>query len=414
MSPDDRVAPTGGEPAGGPSTVTVVGIGADGWAGLPEPARALVQDATTLIAGHRLLADLPTVAGQQRLFWPSPLRAGLPDLLATLDGGPVVALASGDPLVSGVGTLLIELLGADRVRIHPAVSSVALARARLGWSAESVGVVSVVGRNPHLVVREFAPGRRLIVLSSDERTPERVAALLVGAGYGDSELTVLGDLGTRAESRVTSRAADWSGPAPRLNVICLELTGPLLAGWVPGLPDDCYEHDGQLTKRDLRAGALARLAPVPGQHLWDVGAGAGSIGIEWMRAHPTCTATAIESHSERAERIVRNAVRLGVPGLRVVTGSAPAALADLPAPDAIFIGGGATVPGLLDACLAALPIGGRLVAQGVTVQTEQLLAERQQQHGGELTRVAVEVAGPLGSQTGWTPLRTVTRWAISG
>lgn len=391
-------------------TVTVVGIGADGWSGVPKSVRDLVHNAAVVLGGERHLELLPDVDTQRRLPWPSPLRVGLPALLAGLDGD-VVALASGDPLVSGIGTTLIDVLGADRVVIHPAVSSIALARARLGWAAESCAVVSLVGRDAALVLRELAPGRRVLLLSSDETTPAQVASLLTQSGYGASTLHVLGDLGAPSETHVSGAAADWAGPSPRLHVLALDLVGPHLFGWSAGLPDNAFEHDGQLTKRDLRASALARLAPTPGGHLWDVGAGAGSIGIEWMRAHPTCRATAIEGNPDRASRIARNAARLGVPGLDVVTGRAPDALTDLSAPDAIFVGGGATVPGVLDACVAALSPGGRLVVHGVTLETEQTLAQAFRQYGGELTRIAVETAAPVGSFTGWTPARTVTQWA---
>ena len=393
--------------------VTVVGVGADGWAGLPDPLRDIVLGAAVVVGGERHLGLLPDVTGQRRLAWPSPLRAGLPDFVADLATETVVAMASGDPLVSGIGTTLIEVLGHDRVLIHPAVSSVALARARLGWPAESCAVVSLVGRDTALVLRELAPGRRVLVLSSDEHTPARVASLLTEVGYGASILHVLGDLGAPDESQVTGAARHWSGASPRLHVLALELAGPAVAGWATGLPDDAFEHDGQLTKRDLRAAALARLAPVPGEHLWDIGAGAGSIGIEWMRAHPSCRATAVEGDDERAARISRNAARLGVPGLAVVTGRAPGALDGLRPPDAIFVGGGATTPGVLEACLAALSPGGRLVVHGVTIETEQLLTRGYGEHGGELTRIAVETAAPVGTFTGWTPARTVTQWAYT-
>ena len=393
--------------------ITVVGIGADGWAGLPDRLRRLVLDAPVVLGGRRHLDLLPPAPGQRRQPWPAPLREGLPQLLDELAGTPVVALASGDPLVSGIGTTLLDLLGRDAVRVEPGVSSVALARAELGWPAESCAVVSLVGRPPSLVLRELAPGRRVLVLSSDEHTPAEVARLLTQAGYGGSAMHVLGDLGDAAQSRRDGTAATWAGPAPRLHVLGLELAGPHRGGWVAGLPDDAFEHDGQLTKRDLRASALSRLAPVPGAHLWDVGAGAGSVGIEWMRAHPSCSAVAVEAHGGRAVRIGRNAEALGVPGLRVVQGEAPGALAGLDPPDAVFVGGGATTPGVLDACLTALRAGGRLVVHGVTLETERVLAEQHQQWGGELTRIAVEVAAPIGSYTGWTPLRTVTQWAFT-
>lgn len=371
-----------------------------------------------MLGGRRHLELLPDVPGQRREAWPSPLRDGLPGLLASLDGEPhVVALASGDPLVSGIATTLIDLLGRDQVEVLPAVSSVALARAEMRWAAESCSVVSLVGRDVSLLRRELAPGRRVLVLSSDEQTPALVARLLVDSGYGDSELTVLGDLGGPSRtsaafdraSVLAAREADF----PRLNVVAVECAGPNVGGWVAGLPDHAFEHDGQLTKRDLRASALARLAPTPGEHLWDVGAGAGSVGIEWMRAHPSCATTAVEADAQRAARISRNAAHLGVPGLEVVHGRAPGALAGLRPPDAIFVGGGATRAGVIDACLAALPPGGRLVVHGVTLETEHLLGRLHAEHGGELTRIAVETAAPIGGFTGWTPARAVTQWALT-
>ncbi|MEB3019852.1 precorrin-6y C5,15-methyltransferase (decarboxylating) subunit CbiE [[Mycobacterium] crassicus] len=391
--------------------LTVVGIGADGWAGLPGPVRETVLAADVVIGAPRHLDLLPAVAGQQRHSWPTPLRAGLPALFDGLAGQRVVALASGDPLLSGVGSTLIELFGADQVTVVPAVSSVTLARARLGWPAESVAVIRA--GDVHAVLRELAPGRRVLVLSADETTPERLAALLVDRGYGASRMVVLGDLGGAAESRHELTAETFTGDMPRLNIVAVELAGPLLTGWAPGLPDDAYDHDGQLTKRDLRASALARLAPAPGQLLWDVGAGAGSVGIEWMRAHPTCRAVAVEANQERAQRISGNARNLGVPALQVVHGPAPQALADLPAPNAVFIGGGLSRPGVLAACLAALGPGGRLVAHAVTLETEALLVTDYREHGGELTRIHVEHAAPLGSFTGWTPGRAVTQWALT-
>ena len=391
--------------------LTVVGIGADGWAGLPDAARALIQHAEVVLGAPRHLDMLPQVSGQRRAPWPSPLRAALPAVIESIDARHVVALASGDPMLSGVGTTLIDLLGADRVTVLPHVSSPALARARLGWSAESTAVVSVVGRDVHAVLRELAPGRRVLVLSSDEHTPGELAALLARRGYGSSRMVVLGELGSATETRTETTPATFDGTAPRLNIVALELAGPIETSWATGITDDLFENDGQLTKRDLRAAALARLLPVPGQLLWDIGAGAGSVGIEWMRAHPMCRTIAVEADATRAERIARNARNLGVPSLQVVHGSAPDALAGLPAPNAVFIGGGATRPGVLDACIAVLAPAGRLVVHGVTVETEMLLGRARSEHGGELTRIHVERAAPVGSFTGWTPGRAVTQWA---
>lgn len=395
-------------------SVTVVGIGADGWAGLPNTSRTLVTDAEVLLGGERHLGLVPDVAGQVRRPWPRPLD-GLADLLADHSEQRVVALASGDPLVSGIGTTLIDLLGPDRVTVVPAVSSVALARARMRWSAEETEVVTLVGRDPDVLHRELAPGRRLLVLSSDESTPRLVAEILTADGYQDSRLTILGNLGAETETRLEAGAAGFADAVldiPRLHVLAVEVAGTGHSSWAPGLPDDAFSHDGQLTKRDLRASALARLAPRPGQLLWDVGAGAGSVGIEWLRAHRNCRAIAVESHTDRAQRITDNARLLGVPQLQVVTGTAPDALDGLPRPDAIFVGGGATAPGLLDRCREALAPGGRLVVHGVTLETEQVLVAAHTEHGGELTRIAVEHAAPLGGRfTGWEPARAVTQWA---
>ncbi|PVG84374.1 cobalamin biosynthesis bifunctional protein CbiET [Nocardioides gansuensis] len=391
--------------------VTVVGIGADGWAGLAPRSQQLVTAAAAVVGGARHLALLPPVDGQARLPLPSPLRSGLRPLLEEHAAhGGVVVLASGDPLVSGIASTLLELGVA--VAVEPAVSSVALARARMGWPAETVTVLSLVGRPVARLARLLAPGRRVLVLSADGSTPAAVAGLLVEAGYGDSELSVLSDLGAETESRVDSTAAGWSGQAPSLNVVALSMAGPVVGSLTGGLPDDAFEHDGQLTRRDVRASALARLAPQPGQLLWDVGAGAGSIGIEWSRADAACRAVAVEADPERAARIARNAERLGVPDLQVLHGRAPDALAGLAAPDAVFVGGGATRDGVVDACLAALRPGGRLVVHGVTLETEALLARLHAEHGGELTRISVETVAPIGSFRGWTPARAVTQWSL--
>jgi precorrin-6Y C5,15-methyltransferase (decarboxylating) len=395
--------------------VSVVGVGADGWSGLAEASREVVLRADVLLGGRRHLQLVPE-SSAVREPWPSPLLPSLPELFERYDGRRVVVLASGDPLVSGIATEIVALLGPSQVEVHPAPSSVSLARARLGWSAESSDVVTLVGRDPDAVRRYFSPGRRLIVLSSDGSTPFLVAAMLVQEGYGESRLTVLGDLGSKAESRTDGTATSWRvASSPALNIICVEVVaGPStrVLATVPGLPDDAFEHDGQLTKRDLRAVALSRLAPAPGELLWDVGAGAGSISVEWMRTDPRCRAVAVEAVAERAERVRRNAHRLGVPRLEVLHGSAPTALQGLPTPDAVFVGGAATEDGVLELCWDRLRPGGRLVAHAVTRETETVLTSWHEKVGGELTRVSVEHAEPLGSFTSWRPARAVVQWAV--
>jgi precorrin-6Y C5,15-methyltransferase (decarboxylating) len=340
----------------------------------------------------------------------------LPQLLADHEHTRTVVLASGDPLVAGIGTTLVELFGPTAVRVHPAVSSVALARARMSWPAETVEVVRVVQPAADEIRRLLTPARRLVVLSRDARTPAAVARVLVDAGFGPSPMAVLSHLGGPQESRRDGLAQRWDDgrPVPDLNLVCVTCApayaSPLWSS-APGLPDNAYEHDGQLTKRDVRAAALAQLMPVPGQLLWDVGAGAGSVAIEWLRSHPTCRAVAVERDPDRAVRIARNAARLGVPALEVLTGAAPEALRDLPRPDAAFVGGGACGD-TLEQVWQALDGGGRLVAHAVTVETEQLLVDQWRSHGGQLTRLSVEQLEPLGDYAGWRPARAVVQWSV--
>jgi precorrin-6Y C5,15-methyltransferase (decarboxylating) len=408
-APGPASAPTG-------SPVVVVGIGADGWQGLPAASRTVVEGAHVLLGSPRQLALVPAAVAAERVSWPSPLSDALPGFVEQFAGRTTVVLASGDPMLSGIGTTLTRLLGHDRVRVLPAPSSLSLACARLGWAVEDTAVVTLVGRPVELLHPHVQPGRRLLVLGSDAGTPAEVATLLSGRGFGSSTLTVLGDLGGSGESVVSGMAATWSRPTPALAVTAVECSadpGTVPLPTTPGLPDGVYESDGQLTRSDVRAVTLARLAPVPGGLLWDVGAGAGSIGIEWMRVHPSSRAVAIESSPERAARITRNAHRLGVPYLEVVTGRAPEALAGLSRPDAVFIGGGVTVAGLPEACWDALSSGGRLVANAVTVESEAVLAGWFGRVGGDLVRIGVQHAEPVGRFTGWKPAMPVTIWSVT-
>jgi precorrin-6Y C5,15-methyltransferase (decarboxylating) len=314
----------------------------------------------------------------------------------------------------GIGATLARLVGPARLRVLPHPSSATLAAARLGWPLAGIEVVSLVTAEPAVLRRALNPGRRLLVLSRDAGTPAVVAALLADAGFGDATVTVLEQLGGPAERTFAARAHSWSFPAgDPLNVVAVDCGEGPSTPIVPGLPDDAYETDGQLTKREVRAVTSALLAPVPGALLWDVGAGSGSIGIEWMRSHPDCRAIAVESSPARVETIRRNAFSLGVPGLTVVEGAAPSALAGLPAPDTIFVGGGVTRDGVLDACLAALRPGGRLVANAVTVESEAVLAAAYGKLGGELTRVTVNRGSPVGGFTGWRAMMPVTIWAVT-
>ncbi|MDX3129455.1 precorrin-6y C5,15-methyltransferase (decarboxylating) subunit CbiE [Streptomyces europaeiscabiei] len=403
---------------GPPYAVTVVGLGADGWRGVPDASRAALRDAEVLIGGPRQLDLLPPECAGERIAWPSPLRPAVPALLAAHAGRRIAVLASGDPMFYGIGRALAEEAG-DRLRVLPHPSSVSYAAARLGWPLEDVEVVTLVGRPAARLAAALHEGRRLLVLSADAGTPAEVAALLRDRGFGPSRMRVLEQLGgERERTSAETTADDWARthpPGDPLNIVaveCRRAPDTLRLGAAPGLPDEAYEHDGQLTKRYVRAATLAALAPAPGELLWDVGGGSGSIAVEWMRTHPSCRAVTVERDPVRAERITRNADRLGVPGLRVVIGAAPGALAELPQPDAVFIGGGLTAPGLLDACLRALPPGGRLVANTVTLESEALLAAAHRRHGGELVRLAVAHTVPVGGFTGWRQAMPVTQWAV--
>ena len=394
--------------------VDVVGLPAVGWSGLGETERDLVTGAEVLLGAPRHLGLVPAVDGQERHPWPSPLRPELPAFLDGFAGRRVVALASGDPLVHGIGGTLVDLLGVDAVRVHPAVSSVALAGARMGWDAATFDVVRIASDGAQEVRGLVAPGRRLVALSRDAGSPAAVAAVLAEAGFGLSVVTVLGDLGTPLESRRETLAATGVDDAPALNVVCVACATdqPGADGSpVPGLPDEAYENDGQLSKRAVRAAALAHLRPSEGELLWDLGAGAGSVAIEWCRAVGSARAIAVERDGERAARITRNARRLGVPGLQVVSGVNADALTWLPAPDAVFVGGGADT-GLLHTVLTMVKPGGRLVVHAVTVETEVLLLDLHARLGGELTRISVETLGPLGRFRGWVPARPVTQWSL--
>ncbi|MFC9394042.1 precorrin-6y C5,15-methyltransferase (decarboxylating) subunit CbiE [Streptomyces sp. NPDC057027] len=400
------------------SVVSVVGIGADGWDGLPESARRALRGAEVLLGAPRQLGLLPEDdCPGERIAWPSPLRPAVPGLLAAHEGRAIAVLASGDPSFHGIARTLAETVGADRLRIHPHPSSVSYACARLGWPLEAVETLSLVARPLAALSAALHEGRRLLVLSEGADTAARVAELLRDTGWGGTRVRVLEQLGGPAERLLDGTAADW--PHERtdpLNVLALDCArdpGTLRLGAAPGLPDEAYEHDGQLTKRYVRAATLAALAPAPGELLWDVGGGSGSIGVEWMRTHRSCRAIAVEKSPERAARITRNATALGVPGLKVVTGPAPAALSGLETPSAVFIGGGLTAPGLLDTCWEALPPGGRLVANTVTLESEALLARWYGRHGGELIRLAVSTAVPVGGFTGWRQAMPVTQWSVT-
>jgi precorrin-6Y C5,15-methyltransferase (decarboxylating) len=389
--------------------LTVVGIGEDGFNGLGKQARRALLGASRIFGSPRQLALLPRCVVGERLLWPTPF--SLAPVLAQR-GEPVCVLASGDPMFFGVGASLARQVPASEMRVLSMPSSCALAAARLGWPLQDVQVVSVVARPLAALNAHLHSGARLLVLSNDGDSPAAIAAQLCERGFGPSRLRVFEHLGGTDEREVAGTAQDWPHtPVAALNLVAIECLAAPDAPRLPrvaGLPDSAFQHDGQLTKRDVRAITLARLAPLPGELLWDVGAGCGSIGIEWMRAHPACRALAIEADAGRQGFIEHNRDALGVPGLQLVRGKAPEALAGLEQPDAVFIGGGVTREGVLDLCWQRLRPGGRLVANAVTLQSELALAHFRERHGGELTRIHVAHAQPLGTFDTWRQALPIT------
>jgi len=389
--------------------LTVVGIGEDGYKGLGKNARHALLGARQVFGSSRQLDLLPPCIQAERRQWSSPF-----SLQPVLEqhGEPVCVIASGDPMLFGVGVSLSRHVPIDQMRVIPAPSSYSLAAARLGWALQDVVTLSVVARPLAALNAQLHNGLRLLVLSNDGSSPAAIAALLRERGFGPSRMTVLEHLGGASEQRIDGVASEWSNPEiAALNLVAIDCRAEpntLRLSPLGGLPDDAFRHDGQLTKRDVRAITLARLAPVPGELLWDVGAGCGSIGIEWMRAHPTCRAVAIESNEERQQLIEFNRDALGVPGLQLVRGRAPDALEGLEPPDAIFIGGGVTRAGVLDSCWQQLRSGGRLVANAVTLQSEAMLVNWREQHGGDLTRIHLAHAKPLGEFDTWRQALPIT------
>jgi precorrin-6B C5,15-methyltransferase / cobalt-precorrin-6B C5,C15-methyltransferase len=395
--------------------LSVVGIGETGLADLSPLARGLVDRATIIVGGQRHLNMLDPNDSRERIIWTSPIEESI-ELILKHRGTPVCVLASGDPLCYGIGVTLLRYLSIDQMTIIPAPSTFSLACAKLGWSLTDVETLSLCGRSPDFLAAILAPGAKLLVLSAGAETPQLVADLLTQRGYGDSRLTVLEHLGGTKAATISGIARSWTNPdVAALNAIAIECvidSGRTPLNRLAGLPDSAYHHDGQLTKREVRAMTLAALAPMPGELLWDVGAGCGSVGIEWLRSHPKCRAIAIEQHDRRLQFIADNMAALGTPNLQLVQGKAPAALLDLPTPDAIFIGGGTTSAGLLDTCWNALRVGGRLVANAVTIESELQLLQWHRAVGGELTRIAIQRTQSIGSFLGWKPLIPVTQLVV--
>jgi precorrin-6Y C5,15-methyltransferase (decarboxylating) len=398
--------------------IVVVGIGADGIAGLTAASLAELHRATVIYGARRQLGLLDDTVKAERRQWPSPMLDTL-ETLRDIDGD-VHVLASGDPMLHGVGRLLNRLLGADQVTVLPHVSSVALACARLGWAVQDTEVISLMTAGPDSAVRR---GGQAVVLCRDGSSPAALARLLAGGGRGDSELTVLEQLGGPAERRRDATAREWAANPPddvdALNVVAVRYLPD--DSRLSVLPDEAFAHDGQITKQSMRAVTLAALAPRAGELLWDVGSGSGSIAIEWCRSGSRCRAIAFERDEQRRKRIAENALAHGA--IVDVRGEAPAAFDEAvlssggvdgaPRPSAIFIGGGLTQPGLLQACYERLPAGGRLVVNAVTAESEAVLAQWYSRVGGELRRFQHYSGEPLGAFTGWRPAMPVTQWSVT-
>ncbi|MBV9090350.1 MAG: precorrin-6y C5,15-methyltransferase (decarboxylating) subunit CbiE [Mycobacteriaceae bacterium] len=384
--------------------IVVVGVGADGMAGLAPAAQAELRRASVIYGSGRQLETLDDTVTAQRREWPTPMLPGLRELP---DG--VHVLASGDPMLHGVGGTLMRLFGPQRIRVLPHVSSVALACARLGWDVQDTEVISLVTAEPHTAVRR---GGQAVVLSRDATTPATLARLLTDTGRGASHFIVLERLGGAAERRRDATAAQWAASPPAdvddLNVVAVRYRPDERTSHPP---DDAFSHDGQITKHTIRAVTMAVLAPRPGELLWDVGAGSGSIAVEWSGSHPGCRAVAFERDEKRRDRIARNAAAFGV---RVeVRGPAPESFRGAAQPSAIFVGGGLTQPGLIDACFDSLPADGRLVANAVTAESEAAVVQCFSRLGGQLRRYQHYRGEPLGKFTGWRPAMPVTQWAVT-
>ena len=389
----------------------VIGIGEEGLPGLPPAARTLIDTAEVLIGGERHLAMIPA-NGAERLAWPSPV-SNLVERIPKMRGRRVCVLATGDPMQFGIGATLARHVPAEEMTVVPGVSAFALAAARLAWPLDRVEKINLQGRPVEQLALHVYPGAKVLLLSHDRRSPSAVAEWLVAHGFGESRMIGLAHMGGPSETRSEATAARWSLTVPDFHTLAVECVAGKDAHWWPriaGLPDDAFEHDGKLTKREFRALALAKLAPHSGALLWDIGAGCGSIGIEWMRAADHAHAIALEPLAERRAMAARNAMALGVPTLDIRDLSAPDGLTGLPQPGAVFIGGGLSVATLTIAVDRLKP-GGRLVAHAVTLESEAILLDAYAEHGGELVRLSATHAEPLGALSGWRPLMPVTQWA---
>ena len=394
--------------------LTIVGIGEDGLDGLTDLTKSLIANAEVVFGGERHLRLVRTMNLAEQRRWQSPIETSIEEVARLRGRKRVCVLASGDPFHYGIGATLARRVPAAEMLVITSPSSFSLAAARMGWPLQDVTALSLHGRPIALVLPHLHPGRKILALTSDVTGPAQISGLLTEAGFGRSAMTVLDALGGPHERVRTAlaQAFDIENISP-LNVLAIDVLADenaRILPLTPGLPDDWFDHDGQITKREVRALTLAALAPRRGELLWDIGAGSGSVGIEWMLADPSLSAIAVEADPIRGARIADNAALMGVPGLTIRVGRAPQVLEKLEKPDAIFIGGGGTEEGVVDAAIDALRPGGRLVANAVTLEMEALLALLHQQMGGSLTRIQIARAEPLGSMSGWRPAMPITQW----
>ncbi|SMH41165.1 precorrin-6y C5,15-methyltransferase (decarboxylating) subunit CbiE [Maritimibacter sp. HL-12] len=390
----------------------IIGIGADGMGSLAPAARAALATAEVIVGGERHHTLTDGVAGE-RIAWPSPFDA-LIDRLRGLSGRRVAVLATGDPLWFSVGAKIANAFTPGEFVVHPQLSAFQLAAARMGWSLADCETLTAHGRPPEQVIPYITPGARLLILTTGSATPGQIAGFLAARGYGPSRLTVLANMGAADELRIEGDAENWTENVPDFNTLAVEVRpghAPVLHARTPGLPDSAFASDGTMTKREVRAVSLARLMPMRGALLWDIGCGAGSVAIEWMRAARDARAIGIEPRADRRAFAAANAATLGTPGLTLVEGSAPDALAGLPDPDAVFLGGGITAE-TFETVWNALKPQGRLVANSVTLESEAVLLDLHARHGGELARISVSRAEPVGPRMGWRPMMAVTQWSL--
>lgn len=392
--------------------LTIVGMGEDGWNGLTARARLAIESAEVIVGSERLLAFLPGT-GAIIHQWPQPFSAVV-ERVKPLAGRRTVILATGDPMNYGVARKLMEFIPFTEMDIIPHLSAFALAASRVGWSIPDCDTLTLHGRHAANIEAFIQPAVRLIVLTADSSTISEVARRLTARGFGKSTITVLENMGGDRERRSCFTAdalpADNHSDLNTLAIHCVAGPGAKILPRVGGLPDDAFAHDGQLTKREVRAATLAALGPTPEKLLWDVGAGCGSISVEWMRAARGCEAIAFEQDTDRLAMIAANADALGTPRLKVVAGNAPGTLAGQPVPDAVFIGGGIWVPGVFDTAWAALKPGGTLVANVVTIEGELHLYDLQEKHGGDIVRMDVSSLTSVGRLRALRPRMAVTQW----